>query len=183
MEVELPLTAVYPASTHMRPLISAAAAITILSAIALRLFLYPASRKPLGLSLESSNLRDEIYFPAAKTSEGCRIKALYIYPIKSCSPVELDSAQLVKTGLRWDRQFTFAEKGNGEGGKWRFLTRRHYTGLAKVKVDVFPGENGKGGRLRVAFPTKGRFEVPLEGGYVVFPYSFLRQRDLMEAFI
>lgn len=170
MEVELPLAGTYPTSPHhVRLLISATAIIVAFSAIALRLFLHVTSRKPIGLPLGSGNLRDETSFPAAKTSEGCRIKALYIYPIKSCSPVELDSAQLVKTGLRWDRQFTFAEKGSGEGGKWRFVTQRTYPGLARVKVDVFPGGNGRRGTLRVAFPTKGRFEVPLEGGYDALP--------------
>ena len=38
-----------------------------------------------------------------------RIKALFTYPIKSCAGVELDVANVVPTGLEYDRHFCFAE--------------------------------------------------------------------------
>lgn len=38
-----------------------------------------------------------------------KVKALFIYPIKSCAPVELNVADIDGSGLLWDRKFSFAE--------------------------------------------------------------------------
>ncbi|KAL5356799.1 hypothetical protein BJX96DRAFT_187466 [Aspergillus floccosus] len=79
----------------------------------------PRGCRKLGLSPEQSNLRDE-YDPkytqgvpsTHKDEQGrpaWRIKALFTFPIKSCAEVELDVADVVPTGLAYDRQFCFAE--------------------------------------------------------------------------
>ena len=68
----------------------------------------PGCRK-LGLK-DKSNLADGHSTKSNKSdaSSPCRIKALFIHPIKSCASVELDIADLSSTGFRWDRQFCFA---------------------------------------------------------------------------
>ncbi|PYH96576.1 hypothetical protein BO71DRAFT_439518 [Aspergillus ellipticus CBS 707.79] len=82
----------------------------------------PGCRK-LGLPRSKSNLNDE-FAPeyahgASSTSKNdsnnnpnsppYRIKALFTYPIKSCTGVELDTAEVIETGLKYDRLFSFAE--------------------------------------------------------------------------
>ncbi|KAL9095304.1 MAG: hypothetical protein Q9165_002561 [Trypethelium subeluteriae] len=113
------------------------------------------------------------------TADRWRIKALVIYPIKSCFPVMLEYGQVIPTGLRYDRQFSFAEmvpvsKTDREKpnfskdyeGKyhWKFITQREYPLLTKVKTELWvPDENSptysskepnvaNGGCLVVSFP-------------------------------
>jgi hypothetical protein len=72
------------------------------------------------------------------------VKALFIYPVKSCAPVELDQADVVRTGLRYDRQFTFAQQvtslPNLDGkvnSEWVFSTQRTFPRLAKVEMEIW----------------------------------------------
>ncbi|KAI2832068.1 hypothetical protein CBS147343_4806 [Aspergillus niger] len=81
----------------------------------------PKGCRRLGLSpSQRSNLHDE-YSPkyahgAPSTAtdpdtglSAWRIKALFTYPIKSCGGVELEAADVIETGLKYDRLFCFAE--------------------------------------------------------------------------
>lgn len=81
----------------------------------------PKGCRRLGLSpSQRSNLHDE-YSPkyihgvpstATEPESGIpawRIKALFTYPIKSCAGVELEAADVIETGLMYDRLFCFAE--------------------------------------------------------------------------
>lgn len=75
------------------------------------------------------------------------VKALYIHPIKSCSAIELDVADVDAEGLTYDRKFCFAElitpsKDDEQGKrtpKWTFRTLRQpgYEKLALVKPEVW----------------------------------------------
>ncbi|PYI18576.1 hypothetical protein BO99DRAFT_386455 [Aspergillus violaceofuscus CBS 115571] len=88
-----------------------------------------------------------------------RIKALFTYPIKSCTGVELDSAEVIDTGLKYDRLFCFAEyieakqpattttttttsshdNQSKETGHWtaRTLRDRHFCNLALVRPEIW----------------------------------------------
>ena len=77
----------------------------------------PAGCRQLGIRV-GSNLSDQYLSKysegtaSSKTSQGLplwRVKALFIYPIKSCYPVELARSEVVRTGLKYDRQFSFAQ--------------------------------------------------------------------------
>ncbi|PLN85012.1 hypothetical protein BDW42DRAFT_191104 [Aspergillus taichungensis] len=81
--------------------------------------IHPKGCRRLGLPPDRSNLHDE-YDP--KYTHGVpenstdntdrpawRVKALFTYPIKSCAGIELESADVVSTGLAYDRHFCFAE--------------------------------------------------------------------------
>jgi len=104
-----------------------------------------------------SNLDDEFTYTPAGGSGPCRVKALYIYPIKSCRGISLSSSAVVSTGLQHDRQFTFAERHEGE---WRFITQRQHPLLTQVSTAIV------GEKLVVEFPGgwwgKRRFSVLLE---------------------
>lgn len=78
----------------------------------------PKGCRRLGLDPAQSNLLDEydprysLRVPEGHDSNGraaWRIKSLFTYPIKSCGGVELDTTDVVPTGLAYDRQFCFAE--------------------------------------------------------------------------
>ena len=126
---------------------------------------------------EKSNLADEFdpIAAALPSQQGRgRIKALIIYPVKSCRGIELQTANVVDTGLEWDRVFCFAE-WKDSAGEWKFVTQRQYPLLACVQTRIVSGtagssgSSGSGGRgklLQVSFPGKWwgshRFVVPLE---------------------
>lgn len=98
---------------------------------------------------ELSNLSDQF---AKKYSRGgepsssnpWRVKALMVYPLKSCGGVELDKAEVGHNGLKYDRQFTLAQQVTSlptlEGkvnSHWNFITLRQFPRLAKVEVEMW----------------------------------------------
>ena len=64
-----------------------------------------------------------------------------MYPIKSCAGLELAQGEVVKTGLRYDRQFAFAEWDGGEEGTgiggWKFLTQMNHPLMTQVLSEVW----------------------------------------------
>ena len=78
-----------------------------------------------------------------------KVKALFIYPIKSCAPVELTGSEVDGTGLAWDRKFAWAElmkpqtrldaPEEEKRPVWTFRTLRApgYEKLALVKPEVW----------------------------------------------
>jgi uncharacterized protein YcbX len=94
----------------------------------------------------SSNMNDQTDpkydFPEGSTADGpVRIKAIFVHPIKSCAPVELHRAQLVKSGFLWDRCFALATEVNrpeSEGGPvWRFISQRTKPLMSQIKTELW----------------------------------------------
>lgn len=121
----------------------------------------PKGCRKLGIPPSKSNLRDE-YSP--KYTQGVpethhdpngkpswRIKALFTYPIKSCAGVELDVSDVVPTGLKYDRQFCFAEyvvpKQQGAEPHWtaRTLRDRRFERMALIRSDIWVPDSTVGG--------------------------------------
>ena len=75
------------------------------------------------------------------------LSALYVYPVKSCRGVSLDSTVLDERGLLHDRQFLIVDAQD------RFLTQRSTPALARVLTalhdDALRLEHGTTGTLRV----------------------------------
>ncbi|MCJ1295086.1 hypothetical protein MMC34_006647 [Xylographa carneopallida] len=65
-----------------------------------------------------------------------RVTSLWIFPVKSCRGVELDTADVVSTGMKYDRQFSFAQM-EADTQKWRFLSQRHNPLLAHIKTELW----------------------------------------------
>jgi uncharacterized protein YcbX len=150
-------TLALPALPRLHGLLLLSAFAAVLGGAALSRFLpFPAKRRYLGVSASSSNLADEFSHPSTATSETCTVKALYIYPIKSCRGVEVTQADVVATGFRWDRQFTFAERQ--EDGEWKFVTQRQYPLLAQVRTALDPDRE----MLMVRWRWWRGFEVSLK---------------------
>ena len=109
----------------------------------------PAGCTKLGIRHKSS-LEPGSTQPDEKSDSGaCRIKSLWIYPIKSCRGIELDHAAVVNTGLQYDRQFCFAQlispfpvsavdsKAKRSAHKWRFVTQREFPLLSQVRTELW----------------------------------------------
>jgi hypothetical protein len=121
----------------------------------------PAGCKPVGkfgdrnLSKET-RARGHSNGHANGDSSG-RIEALFIHPIKSCYPVEVESSMITEMGLEFDRQFCFAswhepmEKDQAKSSEakkgssaywdsrphWEFMTQRQNPSLTRLKVQVW----------------------------------------------
>ena len=136
----------------------------------------PKGCRKLGLRTQS-NLRDEFdkkYSEGSKSGKDSsepnwKVKSLWIFPLKSCRGIELNRGEVVSTGLKYDRQFSFAtwEDGspkNREG--WKFLTQRQLPKMALVTTEIWipdpssPQYSVKkedvknGGMLVVKFPSQ-----------------------------
>lgn len=112
----------------------------------------PKGCRRLGLETQS-NLSDEHHERYSKTqqSEGSswRVKSLWIYPVKSCRGVELDTASIGGRGMQYDRQFSFAQlnskfpasPGDSEKEKakhqWKFVTQRTIAAMANIKTEIW----------------------------------------------
>ncbi|BCR84741.1 MOSC domain-containing protein [Aspergillus chevalieri] len=97
-----------------------------------------------GLSTGNSNMTDQ-YSPKyaipedIPTNGPIRIKSIYIHPVKSCGPIELNRALLTKTGFMYDRCFAIAAETDG---KWRFISQRTKPGMALIETELWLPHEG-----------------------------------------
>lgn len=119
-----------------------------------------ADKKPRGcrrLGLQAqSNLADEhdSHYSGTGSSYGreeasCKVKSLWIYPVKSCRGIELDRGQVISTGMQFDRTFSFAQlkspfpvsldtsMSEKSKHRWKFMTQRDFPMLAQVKTEIW----------------------------------------------
>lgn len=80
--------------------------------------------------------------PLGTTVDGPpRIKAIYLHPVKSCGPVEVNRALLTKAGFMFDRCFALATKTiNGEdaaASQWRFISQRTKPLMSQIKAELW----------------------------------------------
>jgi uncharacterized protein YcbX len=78
------------------------------------------------------------------------LSGLYVYPIKSCAGIALESAALSATGLRHDRRWMLVDETGG------FLSQRAHPRMALVSVRI------SSERLIVGAPGMPDLEVPLQ---------------------
>ncbi len=76
---------------------------------------------------------------------------VYVYPIKSCSGISLQSAALGATGLLHDRRWMLVDEGGG------FMSQRRHPSMALISPLLTPD------RLVVRAPGMPDLEVPLGG--------------------
>ncbi|KAF5608456.1 uncharacterized protein FSUBG_4674 [Fusarium subglutinans] len=102
--------------------------------------------------VSSSNMHDQTHskydLPESSESSGpIRVKAIFVHPIKSCAPVELHRAQLLKSGFVWDRCFALATEVNraeSEGGPiWRFISQRTKPLMSQIKTEIWLRPEGR----------------------------------------
>jgi uncharacterized protein YcbX len=82
-------------------------------------------------------------------AEKVTLSGLYVYPIKSCSGVSLQGADLSATGLRHDRRWMLVDE-TGE-----FMSQRTHPRMALISVRFAPE------RMIVSAPGMPELEIPL----------------------
>lgn len=115
----------------------------------------PEGCRKLGLSGKSNldDEHDERYKGAvAGQQDGAaswRVKSLWIYPVKSCRGLELETGTVTGAGMQYDRQFSFAQLSSKfpvsantpEEEKarhtWKFMTQRSLPLMATIKTEVW----------------------------------------------
>ena len=90
--------------------------------------------------------------PSSSSSNGKpppTVQSLWLYPIKSCAGIELDEAEIIDTGIKYDRQFSFAQlhspfplsvndsKESKSAHQWRFITQREFPLLSQVRTELW----------------------------------------------
>lgn len=60
------------------------------------------------------------------------IHSLYVYPIKSCQGIRVETAELVDTGFKYDRHWMLIDK------QGRFLSQRQCADMARIKTHLGP---------------------------------------------
>ncbi|KAI5813896.1 MOSC N-terminal beta barrel domain-containing protein [Pyronema omphalodes] len=103
----------------------------------------------------TSNLSDQHTYTSSATSDTIRIKSLFIYPIKSCRGIELNSTSFTRTGFQHDRQFVFALGP----APYTFITQRSHPKMALIKTSI------NGDQLTVSWPGFVKFPPFASGGY------------------
>ncbi|KAL8671427.1 MAG: hypothetical protein Q9168_004079 [Polycauliona sp. 1 TL-2023] len=117
---------------------------------------------------------------------GC-VESLYVHPIKSCRAVRVEEAVVFGTGLKYDRNFTFAEfnapDGKSKSTGWKFITQRRYPKLANIRLEIWvphcdaphyssnEANVQSGGVLRVRYPDLRKSAKDLAFKTVDIPYD------------
>jgi uncharacterized protein len=81
-----------------------------------------------------------------------RISQVNVYPIKSCAPIESDTAKVGELGLEHDRAFMLI------GSRGQMITQRTHPQLALVKTAL----TETSGQLEVAAPNTERLQISTE---------------------
>jgi len=79
-----------------------------------------------------------------------RIAQLWVYPVKSCAGIALQSSGVGATGLAWDRHWMVVD-ANGE-----FLTQRDHPRMAWIRPEL------EAGHLVLHFPQLPPLRIPLQ---------------------
>ncbi|KAJ4337520.1 hypothetical protein N0V87_004667 [Didymella glomerata] len=146
----------------------------------------PAGCRKLGIK-GRGNFEDQYSKKYAKGGDATKekpwtVKALFIYPLKSAGPVELDKSEVLRAGLKYDRQFTLAQYVTSMPGldgqvtsEWQFCSQRKFPRLAKVETEIWvpdpsaPGYKEDGewvkseGCLVIRFPFSQDTDFSLQG--------------------
>lgn len=85
------------------------------------------------------------------------LAAIHVYPLKSGAGIRLPRAEVVRTGLRFDRRWMVVDE------RGRFVTQREEPRLALVRVGLGPVAT-EPDRLELSAPGVGALELPLGGG-------------------
>jgi hypothetical protein len=130
--------------------------------------------------------RDHKFSDAAKEEKPCWVERLFVYPIKSCYPLELESASVLPMGMKHDRMFSFAQLLSSVPQqdhighyvtihKWQMVTQRLCPFLTKVRTEIWvpdlnsakndpDGEWAKcGGFISVTFPFTPSIDCSVQG--------------------
>ncbi|CEJ93531.1 hypothetical protein VHEMI09112 [[Torrubiella] hemipterigena] len=116
------------------------------------------------VGLSRSNMDDQYNskyaLPEGQRSHGAtRIKAIFIHPVKSCAPIEVERAILTKGGFQYDRAYAFAVDSGPD--TLQFISQRTKPQMSLIQTELWlPGPTSNkndamvqaGGCLILTFP-------------------------------
>jgi uncharacterized protein YcbX len=79
------------------------------------------------------------------------VSELWIYPIKSCGGIKIQTTKLSSTGFQFDRMFVIVDEENN------FVTQRKYPQMTRIQPSVNAAEN----RLTISAPRQPDLVIPL----------------------
>jgi uncharacterized protein YcbX len=79
-----------------------------------------------------------------------RVASLYVYPVKSCRGIAVDSFRMTDTGPEWDRRWMIVTPAG------MFITQRSHPAMATIEVAIGDGV------LRLSAPGRAPLEVALD---------------------
>ena len=143
----------------------------------------PKGCRQLGLR-SRSNLADEhnkrysTSQPSGKHEKPvCKVKSLWIFPVKSCRGIELEVGDIINTGIKYDRLFSFAQlkspfpvalnttTSEKSKHRWKFMTQRDFPTLAHVKTEIWVPDT--------SLPTFSLEEPDVQnGGVLIIKYPY-----------
>jgi len=132
------------------------------------------------LSTEFRNMASNSH-SAATEKAVWKVVALFIYPIKSCFGIEVDEAEVMEYGFKYDRQFSFAQfripkKPKSDVPLWEFMTIRNYPTLTRIKTEVWiPDESLLGYDPNQEFIKSGGY---IDGSFAYMPKTSLTFQGL-----
>lgn len=152
----------------------------------------PRGCQKLGLGSRSNlaDEHDERYStpkPEHQTNDALwKVKSLWIYPVKSCTGVELDNGTVTGMGMEYDRQFCLAQltskfpagldESRQEKAKhtWKFITQRGIPSMARIKTEIWVPDPSS--------PTYSRSHPNVQGkGVLVIKFPALKgEHGLLE---
>lgn len=120
---------------------------------------YPLAMTLIAIAVSTSLILLFRFFRKAKTSTGDdllpshadEIVGLYVYPIKSCRGFQVDSAQLLPTGLDLDRNWMFITAQSGE-----FITIRNNSKMTLIRTSY----DAESDELCVSVADETKFVIP-----------------------
>ena len=80
------------------------------------------------------------------------VSRLFIYPIKSCQGIEVEQAEIARTGFKYDRVFVLVDDQNN------FISQRKYPEMALIRTCI----NSRKSTLEISHPDYKTIEVSLE---------------------
>ncbi|CAK4033383.1 Mitochondrial amidoxime-reducing component 1 [Lecanosticta acicola] len=145
---------------YLQYLLSSKGLFSILVAFPVLLYLQQTALKPSGktripgclrMGLRGKSNLDDQYTIKDRSAGLPRVKAIYVYPVKSCRAVELAASDISRTGLSYDRMFSFAQYVPAKHGvgdetsivdsegaqQWRFITQREFPKLALLTTELW----------------------------------------------
>ena len=109
----------------------------------------PTGCRKYGRKSKQSLLLTKPSSSQASSNNEPTVQSLWLYPIKSCAGIELDEAEIIDTGIKYDRQFSFAQlhspfplsvgdsKESKSAHQWRFITQREFPLLSQVRTELW----------------------------------------------
>lgn len=130
------------------------------------------------------------------------VKAIFVYPIKSCGGVELQRGGIISTGMVCDRIFSFAQLVSTDTThEWRFITQRQFPKLALLQTELWLPDveqvsenteldkigswsmNGGCVVVRFPYPTDARYGSSAETVTIRLPLNATYERSRAKQYV